>query len=161
MLLAIFIAKTALENSFLLANMVRYKAKHYVEEMRLKRCTVENVLNNGIHLKFPDSEYKVWKSSISNPNATRTKSNYLTQPKVEQGILPFKDMQNVYPLPLYRGAPLRLVILWDLNAAQEIELFWFVLNLSLWTLRALIRTGNFLSRVGRRLTRNNREMRRE
>jgi len=122
--LSYFYSEDSPRESFLLANMVRYKAKHYVEEMHLKRCTVENVLNNGIHLKFPDSEYKVWKSPISNPSATRTKSTYLTQPKIEQGILPFKDMQNVYPLPLYRGGtPLRLVILWELNAAQEVELF--------------------------------------
>lgn len=121
--LGYFFSEDTPRESFLLANLVRYKAKHYFEELHLKRCTVAKILNNGIHLKFPDNEYKIWKSSISKPNATFSKSNYLTQPKIEQGTLPFQDMPNIYPLPFYRGEPLRLVILWELNAAQEIELF--------------------------------------
>jgi len=120
--LSYFFSEDSPREPFLFANMVRYKARYYLEGMKLKRCTVEKILNNGIHLKFPRDEFKIWKSTISNPNATRTKSNYLTQPEIEQGILPFEDTKNVYPLPLQRP-PLRLVILWDLNAAQEIELF--------------------------------------
>ena len=121
--LGYFFSEDSPRESFLFATMVRYKAKHYFEDLRLKRCTVENVLNNGIHLKFPGREYKVWKSFISKPNASRAKSSYLTQYNIKQSVLPFIDMQNLYPLPLYKGSPLRLVILWDLNAAQEIELF--------------------------------------
>ena len=108
--------------SFLFAAMVRYRAKHYFQQMQLKRCIVEDVLNNGIHLKFPDSEYKIWKS-FSNPNATRTKRAYLTQSKFKQDALPFQGMVNRYPLPLRQDSPLRLVVLWDINAEQEIELF--------------------------------------
>ncbi len=121
--LGYFFSEDSPRESFLFATMVRYKAKHYFEEMHLKRCTVENVLNNGIHLKFPESEYKVWKSMISKPHATKAKSSYLTQHNIQQSVLPFTDMQNLYPLPLYKGSLLRLVILWDLNAAQEVELF--------------------------------------
>ncbi|MFL5588718.1 MAG: hypothetical protein ACJ8DI_13845 [Ktedonobacteraceae bacterium] len=119
--LSYFFSEVSPRESFLLANLVRYRAKHYFEEMHLNKCVVENVLNNGIHLKFPESEYKIWKSNIYKPNATLTKSNYLTQHNLKQPPLPFEGTLNVYPLPSHR-TPLRLVILWDLNAEEAIEL---------------------------------------
>jgi len=119
---AYFYSEDLPHESFLFATMFRYRAKRYLQEMGLKRCTVENVLNNGIHLKFPDSEYKIWKS-ISNPNATKPKRTYLTQPKFIQDPLPFQGAVNRYPMPLRQGSPLRLVVVWELNAGLQIELF--------------------------------------
>ena len=112
---------------FLCSGILRNKANFYLKEMRLKRCTVVHLLNNGIHIKFPRVEYKVWKS-LSNPGASSTKGSYLTQPNiiqpnVKQELLPLEGMVNVYRLPLRLGLPLRLVMLWNINEGGKIELF--------------------------------------
>ncbi len=108
----------------LLPNLVRFWAKRYFQEVKDVH-NVADIPNNGLRLHLPDSILRIWKSidgKIANPSATKEKSEFLTQPTITQPELPFENMSQLYLIPRLLGSPLRLAVLWGLNAAFETEL---------------------------------------
>src|SRR5258708_24697432 len=111
-------------DAFLLPDLVRFWAKRYFQEVKDVH-NVADLPNNGLRLHLPDSILRIWKSAdgkISNPRATKQKSDYLTQSTVTQLKLPLGDIPLLYEIPQLLGSPLRLAVLWSLNSASEPEL---------------------------------------
>ena len=108
----------------LLPNLVRFWAKHYFQEVKDVH-KVADIPNNGLCLHLPDSILRIWKSAdgkIANPSVTKQKSEFLTQPTITQPELPFGNMPQLFQIPWFLGSPLRLAVLWGLNATFETEL---------------------------------------